>query len=49
MGQGPAPGPSMGETAKEGLEVMCVCVCASVRNGVLSYCHAASGIARAVQ
>lgn len=28
---------------------MCVCVCAAVWNDVLSYCHAASGIARAVQ
>lgn len=35
MGQGPAPGPSMGETAKEGLEIMCICLCASVWNDAL--------------
>lgn len=49
MGQGPAPGPSMGETAKEGLEIKCVCICASVWNDALIYCCAASGFARAVQ
>lgn len=49
MGQGSAPGPSMGETAEEGLEIMCICLCASVWNDALSYCHALSGIVGVVQ
>lgn len=49
MGQGPAPGPGMGETAKEGLEIMCICLCASVWNDALSYFHAVSRIVGVVQ
>lgn len=34
---------------RSGNEIVCVCVCGAAWSDVLSYCHAASGIARAVQ